>query len=221
MSHDELAKADWEDSEHIKRLATSYSRRYDQPFWNAMKAVTASDSRTVIADFGCGPGLFLLDAAVIYRAEKIFGLDESPGMLDYARGLIERRLTGVSFELIQINFDSTKIPIPRGTVDLAFCGFMLHEVRDPRDFVGQVVDTLTSSGSYVIYDYVSGNEEAFVQAMMKRGMDEAHARKRYPHMCKHSIDDLVHLLKRSGLAMTEAIAVNDIRAVVLGKKEDN
>ena len=95
---------------------------------------------------------------------------------------------------------------------------MLHEVRDPQDFVSQVADKLTSGGSYVVYDYVSGNEEAFLKAMMERGMNEERARKRYPHMCKHSTTDIATLMKNAGLGNIKTIDINDIRAVVIGSK---
>ena len=218
MSHDELAKADWEDLDRIKRMAISYSSRYDKPFWAAVKELTGTRPRKSIVDFGCGPGLFLIDAVEMYKAEKIIGLDESPGMLDYARDLIKERSQVKSFEFVEINFDNTRIPIESETVDLAFSGFMLHEVRNPQDFVNQVVQTLAPRGLYVVYDYVSGNEAAFVRAMMQRGMDEDHARRRYPHMCKHSIDDIAAILKKAGLKDTNAVDINDIRAVVVGKK---
>ncbi len=218
MSHDELAKADWKDHDRIKQMVDSYTRRYDQYFWNAVQKMTENQSGKIVADFGCGPGLFLIDVARIYDAEKVIGLDESSEMLEYARNLFAERLAPVSFELVQIDFDSTMIPIETRTIDFAFCGFMLHEVRDPQDFVHQIVNTLTPTGFYVIYDYVSGNVDAFVQAMMERGMDEQHARKRYPHMCRHSIDDITKLMKNAGLRDINAIGVNDIRAVVFGKK---
>jgi ubiquinone/menaquinone biosynthesis C-methylase UbiE len=218
MSHDELAKADWKDHDRIKRMAITYSARYDDSFWRAIKKLTGSTPRRIVADFGCGPGLFLLDAAKVYAAEKIVGLDESSGMLEYARGSITKRSPRQSFELIDINFDNTRIHIAPETIELAFCGFMLHEVRDPQDFVNQVAQTIASAGLYVAYDYISGNEAAFVKAMIKVGIDEDHAHERYPHMCKHSIDDIIALMKNAGLKEIRAVSINDMRAVVVGKK---
>jgi len=95
---------------------------------------------------------------------------------------------------------------------------MLHEVRDPQRFINEVAHTLTYGGSYVVYDYVSGNEEAFVKAMLERGMDEDHARSRYPHMCRHSIDDIIGLMETARLSEMKAIGINDIRATVIGMK---
>ncbi|TFG34111.1 class I SAM-dependent methyltransferase [Candidatus Thorarchaeota archaeon] len=218
MSHHNLAKADWSDRERIERMAASYSRRYDILFWNALDNLTGTSPRKVVIDFGCGPGLFLNDAAVKYSAEKIIGLDESPEMLEYAQRLIEERSLVEDFELIQIDFDNTRIPLEPNIVELAFCGFMLHELRNPQDFVSQVANILKSGGSYIVYDYVSGDEDAFVIAMAARGMDDEHARMRYPHMCKHSIDDIVRLMTNAGLSDVKAIGVNDIRAVVIGTK---
>jgi ubiquinone/menaquinone biosynthesis C-methylase UbiE len=211
-----LGKADWTDRDRIKSLIESYSMRYGESFWKELIQLTGEKPRKVIADFGCGPGIFLVDAAQRFSAKRLFGLDESKEMLDMAKSLIQERTAVDSFEMIQINFDETDIKLPRNSVDLAFSGYMLHEVSSPQDLVDQVSKTLRPGGQYVVYDFISGDEETFVKKMAELDIPEELARLRYPHMCKHSIDDLTTFLERAGFQEIRSAAVNHIRALVVG-----
>jgi ubiquinone/menaquinone biosynthesis C-methylase UbiE len=211
-----LSKADWTDKDRIEHLVESYSHRYDQIFWTTLIELVGVQTRNTVADFGCGPGLFLVDAYNKFAAKKLVGLDESKEMLDQAKIFIEERTSIESYELTVTNFDETKISISPGTVDLAFSGFMLHEVASPQDFVGQVGKTLRKSGKYIVYDYISGHEEMFVKKMVEQGMSAEHARMRYPHMCKHSLDDIIGFMITAGLEDVHGVAVNDIRCLVVG-----
>jgi ubiquinone/menaquinone biosynthesis C-methylase UbiE len=215
MAH-HLGKADWTNRDRIKNLIESYSIRYGESFWRALIQLIGGTPRDVIADFGCGPGIFLIDAAKRFSAKKLFGLDESKEMLEQAKLLILERTTVASFELIDINFDETDIALPQRSVDLAFSGYMLHEVKSPLDLVNQVGRTLRPGGLYVVYDFISGDEEAFVKKMAEQGMPAERARLRYPHMCKHSIDDITAFFERAGLQDVRNAAVNDIRVLVVG-----
>ncbi|MBN2230379.1 MAG: class I SAM-dependent methyltransferase [Candidatus Thorarchaeota archaeon] len=215
MTH-HLGKANWNDEERINGLIRSYSTRYDNLFWKTFIPLVGPEPRKAIADFGCGPGLFLVDAAEKFSAQVLIGLDESQEMLDHAEQFIQERTSVESYELKTINFDVTRIPLQPDSVDLAFSGYMLHEVSDPQDFVKQIGRIVRRGGVYVVYDFVSGNEAVFVQKMIERDMSEEQARKRYPHMCKHSIDDIISLMRDAGLKEVKGRAVNDIRAVVVG-----
>ena len=73
-------------------------------------------------------------------------------------------------------------------------------------------------GVFVVYDFISGNEEQFVTTMVQHGMSEEHARKRYPHMCKHSASEIEEILQKSGFQDCREVSINEIRAVVVGLK---
>jgi len=215
MAH-HLGKADWSDKDRIKVIIDVYSRRYDKTFWTNLIELAGNQRRDVIADFGCGPGLFLVDASQKFAARQLIGLDESKEMLDQAKVFIEKRTTVESYELTVANFDEVGVPLLPGSIDLAFCGFMFHEVASPQDFVKQVSQTLRTGGKYIIYDFISGDEETFVKKMTEQGMSAERARMRYPHMCKHSLDDIRGFVETAGLHEVKAIAVNDIRGLVVG-----
>ena len=199
-------------------MVKSYSRRYDEKFWKAFDALLGQKSREFVADFGCGPGLFLADIAVKFNAVMAIALDESKEMLTQAERFLEERTTLESFEIVEVNFDTDEIPIEFDVIDLGFSGFMLHEVASPTEFVSKVFRHIRPWGIYVVYDFISGNEEAFVKAMIEHGMTEERARKRYPHMCKHSANDIVEILQMSGFEDCGMITIDEMRAVVVGHK---
>jgi ubiquinone/menaquinone biosynthesis C-methylase UbiE len=211
-------KADWTDDERVQRMAKSYNVRYDDAFWDTFDALTSGESRSVVADFGCGPGLLLADVANRFNAHSAIALDESEQMLALAKTSLEERTNLQSIDIQHVNFDAETIRVDPDSIDFAFSGFMLHEVASPSDFVSQVYKLVKSNGIYVVYDFVSGNEAMFVKTMSEQGMSEEQARKRYPHMCKHSADDIVAILETSGFSNCRAQTIGEIRAVVVGLK---
>ena len=52
-------------------------------------------------------------------------------------------------------------------MDLGFSGYMLHEVADPSDLVSQIAKAIRPGGEYAVFDFISGNEDAFVKAFME------------------------------------------------------
>jgi ubiquinone/menaquinone biosynthesis C-methylase UbiE len=211
-------KADWTDEDRVQRMIQSYETRYDDKFWKALEALIGSGSVDFVADFGCGPGLLLSDIANKYNAIMALGMDESTEMLTQAEKFLSERTELESFEVVQTNFDTDEIPVEDDFIDFGFTGFMLHEVADPRGFVSDVFQHIRPTGFFVIYDFISGNEEAFVRTMSEHGMSEERARKRYPHMCKHSANDIVEILQMSGFEECRMITIDEIRAVVAGIK---
>ena len=53
--------------------------------------------------------------------------------------------------------------------------------------------------------------------MMWRGMSSERAEARYPHMCRHSIDDIVLLFEDSEYD-ARPIKIDEFRALVVGSK---
>ena len=217
MGH-HLGKADWTDEDRVQRMAASYNSRYDTEFWEAFESLTGSKSRHTVADFGCGPGLLLADVANRFDAHTAIALDESEQMLALAETNLKEHTTLHSIMIRHVNFDAETIEVEYDVIDFAFSGFMLHEVARPSEFVFEVFKRVKAGGIYVVYDYVSGNEDKFVNAMVKRGMSTEHARKRYPHMCKHSADDIEEMLKTSGFSDCRVLTIGGFRAVVVGLK---
>lgn len=217
MAHE--GKRDWTDEERVQRMVKSYAVRYDDEFWKSLDSLIGSGTRKTVADFGCGPGLLLADISNKYSAKIAIGLDESKEMLAQADTFLKEKTNLESFELVHVNLDTEEIPVEPDSIDYAFSGFMLHEVASPSDFVSQVRRHVRSQGLFVVYDFISGNEAAFVKTMSEHGMSQEQARKRYPHMCKHSAIDIEEILRTSGFQNCRMIAIDEIRAVGVGIKK--
>ena len=80
-----LSKGDWTDPERVKHFIKTYEVRYGDMFWNTFYKLTETKTLDVIADFRCGPGLWLVDAATRFNSIRLHGLDESEEMLTQAK----------------------------------------------------------------------------------------------------------------------------------------
>ncbi|TFG06047.1 class I SAM-dependent methyltransferase [Candidatus Thorarchaeota archaeon] len=219
MSH--LGKADWSDSERVRGLAESYQNRYGEPFWDVFCDLVKTTSVNDVLEFGSGPGLFLVDAVKRLGASRVYGIDESAEMIEQAKMFLSRVLSPTQFMLIQLNLDTDAIPFEPEIADLAFSGFLLHEVADPSQHIQSARKLLKKTGVYSVYDFVSGDEEAFVDEMMARGSSEARARKKYPHMCKHSVDDIRRFFDDADYQSSRYKMVTDFVVIVTGLKSSS
>lgn len=213
-----LGKADWSDSERVESLSESYGERYGEPFWRAFSKLMKSMSVSDVLEFGSGPGLFLVDAVTRLGASRVYGIDESTEMIEQAKMFLSRVLSPTQFTLIQLNLDTDTIPFEPGIADLAFSGYLLHEISAPFEHIQSACKLLKNNGVYAIYDFVSGDEEAFVEGMIARGMDEKRARKKYPHMCKHSVEDIQSFFHDANYHSSQYEMVTDFVAIVIGLK---
>ncbi len=215
---DYLGKHDYHDPYWAKFLAKNYSTRYGEDFWTPFNALVGSGQRAVIADFGCGPGLWLIDAGKLLKAEKLHGLDASEPMLQEAKLHLQKELEPDNYELHLVDFDSADIPLENNTLDVSFSGYFLHEVANPRDFMKQAYAKHCEGGISVVFDFISGKPEEFLRQMISFGMEEEHAKKIHPHMCKHSLGEIEDILSSAGFSSISSIVIGEIRAVVVGIK---
>ncbi|MHA1246791.1 MAG: class I SAM-dependent methyltransferase [Candidatus Thorarchaeota archaeon] len=199
-------------------MIESYRHRYGTAFWTALREMIGSSPRMCVVDLGCGPGLFLVDAARLLGATTLYGLDASREMLSQAQEFLEALSPAVSFKLICHDLDEGDPPLPTESADLVFSGFLLHELERPESVLMSARRFLKPSGVCAAMDYVSGDEAAFVDAMTRSGMAEEQARKRYPHMCKRSVDDIMRIFEEAGLRRISARRLGNYRAIVIGVK---
>ena len=211
-----LGKADWQDPERVQGMVQSYNERYPEAFWNALIEIIGAEPREVVAEFGPGPGLFLTDTVSKLQTKKVYGLDESGSMLKQADEFLSCVLSSDNYILTQHDFNTDAVALESNSVDMVFSGFFLHEVDNSQSIILQAAQSLKPSGVCVVFDFVSGDEEAFVYVMGAHGMDEEKARKRYPHMCKHSVDDIVEFMTKAGLKPTGSKKIRGTAALVVG-----
>lgn len=107
-----------------------------------------------VADLGAGPGFFTVPLAQCVGPHgKVYAVDVSPEMV---RRLQDRSLPPqVEVKLSGEN----RLPIPDASVDLALLAFVLHELEDPRAFLGEVSRILKPGGELVVLEWVPQEEE--------------------------------------------------------------
>ncbi len=216
---EDLSKDNWENPDKVKDFARNYAARYEGVFWERLESIVPDMRSPVIADFGCGPGLWLVDAAARFQATKIYGLDASRTMLEYAGTILKDKASHIEHELHHVNFDTDPIPLEESILDLAFGGYMLHEMADALAFLRSILLHIKKGGICVVFDFVSGGVEQFVQQMVARGWDEEQAINRYPHMCKYSAADIERMMKDSGFRIVGASVIEKVRAITVGVRE--
>ncbi|MHA1772303.1 MAG: class I SAM-dependent methyltransferase [Candidatus Thorarchaeota archaeon] len=196
---DDLRRADWSDKVLVSKLAASYHRRYGETFWKLFEELVGRARRGRVIEFGCGPGLFLVDCVRRLGTTVAYGIDASEEMIGRAREFLKSLSSSVAFELISIDLNEAQPDIPSGNTDLVFMGFLLHELDNPQQILALAFNSLRANGVCVVFDYVSGNRDAFVKGMIASGMSETDAQRRYAHMCRYSIDDIIRMLKDTGI----------------------
>jgi arsenite methyltransferase len=112
----------------------------------------------VAADVGTGTGF--IAAGVAPLVSQVYVLDGSPAMLDQAR----KNLTDFDNIIFQ-QADGQSLPLPSGSVDVAFANMYLHHCPDPQAAIAEMVRILKPGGRLVITDM-----NAHEQAWMKREM---------------------------------------------------
>lgn len=107
-----------------------------------------------VADLGAGPGFFTLPiAARVGPAGQVYATDISPEMI----AVLEQR--GLPSHVRTVLAEESRFAIPDGAVDLAFLGFVLHELTHPTDFLREVRRVLRPKGGLVVLEWVPQEEE--------------------------------------------------------------
>ncbi|MCZ6891499.1 MAG: class I SAM-dependent methyltransferase [Chloroflexi bacterium] len=97
----------------------------------------------VVADIGCGPGLFTIPLAKALPGGKVYALDIQKEMTEACqRRVQEAHLGNVEVMLTK----ETVFPLERGSLDGVFVAFVLHSQIDRSGFLRSVMDLLKPGG---------------------------------------------------------------------------
>ncbi len=104
------------------------------------------------ADLGCGTGDLVM--SLLEKAEKVIGIDRSPGMLDEAR----ERFHGDPRVDLRIG-ELEHLPVRDREVSLAVISMVLHHLADPPSAIAEASRALEPGGSLVIVDFAPHKNE--------------------------------------------------------------
>jgi phenylacetic acid degradation protein PaaD len=131
-----------------KKLDNDWRREHLPPGETLKKlGLEATD---IFADIGCGIGYFTIPAAEMIGRNNAYALDTSPEMLE------EVKLRGEEAGLENIRFfltDEYDLKLADDSVSFALLVNVLHEVDEPRKFLGEICRILKPGGKLAMIDW--------------------------------------------------------------------
>jgi ubiquinone/menaquinone biosynthesis C-methylase UbiE len=105
----------------------------------------------IVADIGCGIGYFSIPAAVITRdSGKVFALDISQEMLEEVKkSAADKAVTNIEF----IKSDEYTLPLPDKTISYCFSCNVLHEIKDLKLFIKELIRIMKENSKLVIIEW--------------------------------------------------------------------
>lgn len=109
-----------------------------------------------VADVGCGPGYFTIPLAKFAFDGKVYALDIHKEMLDSVREAADSvRLGNVETVLSK----TTKVALPKKSVDGAMVAFVLSEVSKPSKILKDLHGALRRGGWLAIIEWKNAGEQ--------------------------------------------------------------
>ncbi len=103
----------------------------------------------VLCDYGAGTGIFAVEAAKLTRS-KVYALDMSDEMLEFARGKVESKGVG-NVEIVKVGAD--EIPLSDRMVDIFYMVTVLHHIEKLDSFLLEVKRVLKPGGKVMIVEF--------------------------------------------------------------------
>ncbi len=129
---------------------TEYVPEYEasEKHWQLFYSAEEVKGKTVL-DAGCGTGIF----SIIFArngAQKVTGIDISPGSLQTAQGLKKRfGLSNVEF----LNLDMLTLPFADRSFDIVWAWGTVHHTTNPLQAIAELTRVLRNGGSLLLAVY--------------------------------------------------------------------
>jgi len=149
---------DYTDSKEVELYETTHStfRDIQQESIELLDKLKPK-AEDVLVDFGCGTGVFVLEAAA--RCAKVYAVDVSRAMLDYAREKVQK--AGINnIEFCHSGF--LNVAIENGTVNFITSTFSFHHLPDfwKGIALNRMNKMLVTGGKLYLKDVVVTDENA-------------------------------------------------------------
>jgi SAM-dependent methyltransferase len=160
----------------LARQLERYYVRFNDDFWSFFTADVQPllPDAPVLADLGCGPGLYLRDVRARLPEATLIGVDKGEDMLGHARTL--------TFEGQAPTFENGDVagtlPLADGSVDLLTIAAVMHTLEDPFSFLKEVRRVLAPGGLFLLYDWVRVGFREYIDFRIAEPGDPVEAR--YP-----------------------------------------
>jgi ubiquinone/menaquinone biosynthesis C-methylase UbiE len=136
----------------LARQLERYYVRFNDAFWAFYEADVQPGlpDAPVLADLGCGPGLYLRDVSQRLPHATLHGVDRGDEMLGHARSL-EYAGPTPTFHDADV---AGRLPFEDASVDLLSIAAVMHTLVDPFTFLDEVCRVLAPNGRMLLYDWV-------------------------------------------------------------------
>lgn len=122
------------------------------------------DPEWVVGDLGCGTGQ--LAGTVAPYVRRVVGVDESPDMLEAARGRLAELEWGERVELREGRLES--LPVGDAELDVALLSLVLHHIARPGEALVEASRTLRPGGRLLVVDMVEHGRSEYAEEMGHR-----------------------------------------------------
>ena len=122
---------------------------YDERVIEKMTEVSGAYEDATVVDVGTGTGF--VAAGLAPRVKRVIGIDNSPAMLEVARGNLD--ILGIAnVELVQ--GEVTNLPLADGSMEAAFANMVLHHAENPACMLQEMVRVVKPGGTVAVTDEV-------------------------------------------------------------------
>jgi SAM-dependent methyltransferase len=134
-------------------MVQTYAERFGEPFWSffATHVAPRLPPGPVVADLGCGPGLFLQALGERYPQATLHGYDVTPAMIAYGQQLQYARARPT---LAVHDVTAQPIPLTTGSVHLVSMTSVLHLFDDPFPVLADIHRLLAPTGLLMLHDWI-------------------------------------------------------------------
>jgi len=132
----ELISGAWDDNETQVKCREKALKLLESEF----------NERQVILDAGCGPGTYGLLLAA--QGKHVIGIDISAA----AAGVAQKRADARGIDFKPMVGDLERLPLKDNSVDICFCGFVLHHLPDIDRTVKEFSRVLNENGKIIIME---------------------------------------------------------------------
>ena len=201
------------DGDNFRQLMKdTAAKRFDEGFWKTWESWIAPvlGEPAQIADFGSGPAILLQNLRDRYPDAHLIGVECAPWMLEVENS---------HYELIEHDLHEANMPIADNSLDAITAIFVLHELKQPIEFLKSIHRCLKSGGRSLIVDWVRAPLELYLANQISDDIfttanSHAELSNLFTHFTEHnrySREDVAWMLQQIGFKVLENVPLQQGR----------